>query len=68
MKDESHLHLDVTVPFVWKSSENELEAPRFLREFVYPKSSEGNPIAAFLENVKAPSNIRINVHIAVEPI
>lgn len=67
MKESSHLHLDVTVPFVWSPSQNVLEAPKFIREFVYPKSAEGNPIATFLENVNAPSNIRINIHIEVLP-
>jgi hypothetical protein len=67
MKSESHLHLDVTVPFVWKAAGNELQAPHFLQQLIYPKVADANPIAAFLENVSAPSNIRINIHISVGP-
>jgi hypothetical protein len=68
MKHESHLHIDVTVPFVLRISGNELEAPKWLRNLVYPTDGhESNPLAAFLENVGAPSNIRINIHVAVEP-
>ncbi len=65
---DSHLHIDVTVPFVWTSRTNEIRGPRWLRDLLYPEgSSEANPLASFLENVSAPSNIRVNIHVAVEP-
>lgn len=68
MKDDSHLHIDVTVPFKWGAAQNELEAPHWLQHLVYPKgSAEGNPIASFLESVKPPANVRITIHVAVHP-
>ncbi len=69
MKKESHLHIDVTVPFVWNVRQNVLEAPGWLQTLIYPNgSAEGNPVAAFLEGVKAPSDVWVNIHVAIQPI
>lgn len=65
MKNESHLHIDVTVPFTWSAAHNYLEAPSWLQTLIYPKNADSNPIASFLENVKAPSNVRVNIHVSI---
>ena len=68
MKKESHLHIDVTVPFAWHASVNQLEAPSWLQALVYPKTEAGgNPLAAFLESVKPPCDVRIDIHLTVLP-
>lgn len=67
MKQQSHLHLDVTVPFDFTPALNELRAPLWLQKLIYPKDNrESNPFAAFLETVVAPSNVVINIHLSVK--